>query len=178
VLPAPVEPVRVEPPPAVKTTAGSPREAGRLRFEGDDVSSPHAAVAAIAEARWVALAPGSLYASVLSTAAVPDLADALRVTPGRVVWIANLETHSGESSAASPIDDLRVLLLHGIRVDVVLYDPSAYLEFDPAELTALGVEPSPHALRKSSNAAAHDPERLRRALRGLIGSPSQSGARG
>jgi uncharacterized cofD-like protein len=173
VLPATIEPVRREIKPAEEGEAGA--DAGdpgqgvsRLGFLGDNVKSPDAAVAAINDARWVLLAPGPLYRSVLSSAAVPDLARALKATRARVLWIANLEPDPAEAANLTAIDHLLALRAHGVRVDVVLHDPSATLRFDPSELTSYGVESVPRELRSSANPARHDPERLRSVLRGLI----------
>jgi 2-phospho-L-lactate transferase CofD len=118
----------------------------------------------------VVLAPGSLYRSVLATAAVPDLVAALRSTRARVLWIPNLAADSREAANMIAIDHLLALRLHGIRVDAVMHDPAATLGFDADELTSYGVEPLPRELRHSTNPAMHDPEQLRLALRGLIGS--------
>jgi uncharacterized cofD-like protein len=175
VLPATVEPVqlRIESVAEMSTGAssrGSEHRLSRLRFVGERAESPDAAVAAIEHAQWVVLAPGSLYRSVLATAAVPDLVAALRSTQARVLWIPNLAPDSREAANMIAIDHLLALRLHGIRFDAVMHDPSATLGFDAAELTSYGVESVPRELRHTANPAMHDPEQLRLALRGLIGS--------
>ena len=158
VLPATIEPVRR----VIETVEGDLPP--RLRFVGSRLDSPGAAVAAIHHAQWALLAPGSLYRTVLSTAAVPDVAGALKSTPARVLWIANLEPDGHETSNMTAIDHLLALRAHGVRVDVVLHDPSATLEFDPAELAAYGVRSVSRALRSSRNPGLHDPQLLRSAL--------------
>ena len=171
VLPATVEPVHQQiQAPMAASKGGSEPGLPRLRFVGEHIRSPDEAVAAIKHARWVLLAPGSLYRSVVSTAAVPDLAAALKSTRARVIWIANLEPGLREAASMTAIDQLGVLQLHGVRVDVVLHDPSARLRFDLSELTEHGVESVARALRSSRNPAVHDPGQLRSALGGLIGS--------
>ena len=148
----------------------SGHEFRRLRFASERIKTPAAAVAAIEEARWVVLAPGSLYRSVLSTAAVPDLASALAGTRARVVWIANLEPGSGEPADTTGIDHLRALALHGVRVDFVLHDPSATLGFDPSGLKSCGVKSLPRTLRSGDDTRVHDPARIRAALEEMLGS--------
>jgi uncharacterized cofD-like protein len=148
----------------------SGREFRRLRFASEQIETPAAAVAAIEEARWVVLAPGSLYRSVLSTAAVPALASALAGTRARVVLIANLEPGSCEAADTTGIDHLRALALHGVRVDVVLHDPSAALGFDPSGLESCGVKSLARALRSGNDTRVHDPARLRAVLEGMLGS--------
>jgi uncharacterized cofD-like protein len=174
VLPATVKPVQrlIEPGNAV----GSPGGPGRLRFVGDSLRSPRAAVAAIEHAEWVLLAPGSLYRSVIATAAVPDLARALRTTPAPVLWIASPEPESCGRGEPIGIGELQLLRSHGIRVDAVLYDSQAAHGFDRGELLRCGVEAIPRPLRSPRDFAAGGPQRLRRALAGLIRSPGSVAA--
>ncbi|MBV9005085.1 MAG: YvcK family protein [Solirubrobacterales bacterium] len=181
VITATVQPVRLEVEgtagaPRARSSGRSPRGPSRLRFLGEHVKAPEAAIDAIRHAGSVLLAPGSLYRSVLATAAVPDLACALRSTRARVLWISNLDPGSRETARMSPIDHLRVLRLHRIRVDAVVYDPSASLAFEPAQLNRYGVEPVPRELCSSDDPARHDPERLRLALAELIDSQATSPA--
>jgi 2-phospho-L-lactate transferase/gluconeogenesis factor (CofD/UPF0052 family) len=156
----------------------SGRKVSRLRFAGGRTESPDAAVAAIEHAQWALLAPGSPYRSMISTAGAPDLVRALRSTRARVLWIANLEPGSGEGAKMAAIDQLLALRSHGIRVDAVMHDPAATFTFDPAELTGYGVESVPRELRSTTDPGVHDPDRLRLALRRLIGSRPTSSVGG
>jgi 2-phospho-L-lactate transferase/gluconeogenesis factor (CofD/UPF0052 family) len=173
VLPATVGPVRTEigaavPAPASPASEG-PRERFRqLRFVGGRIDSPEACVDAITHARCVVLAPGSLYRSVLSTAAVPALASALQVTSALVVWLANLEPDVRDAPELRAIDYVRVLRRHGVRVDVVVHDPAAGLRFEPADLEERGVRSLLTALRSSASPALHDSDRVRAALDDLL----------
>ncbi len=172
VLPATIEMVRWEIEPFEDTEAKSQRDSvdrpSRLRFIGDRIDSPAAALDAIADCHCALLAPGSLYRSVLSTVAVPDLAAALRATQARMVWIANLEHDADQRPNMTAIGRLLALRLNGVRVDAVLYDPSATLRFDASELARYGVEAMPRALRSAREPRVHDPERLRSALGELV----------
>ncbi|HEX3689140.1 MAG TPA: 2-phospho-L-lactate transferase CofD family protein [Solirubrobacteraceae bacterium] len=172
VLPATVEPARhdieeIRLPAAGQATT---RPARRLRFADSRTHSPEDAVAAINDARCALLAPGGLYRNILSTCAVPDLAAALATTSARVAWIANLEPDPAEAPGMSATDHLLLLRLHEVRVDAVLYDPTATLSFDAAELSALGVASVTHPLASKTNPGTHDPQLLRAALTGLLGS--------
>jgi uncharacterized cofD-like protein len=177
VLPATIEPPKRETKVVdQKALFASPRSHGRgrkvrkLRFFGEGAESPEAAIAAIHNAQWVLLAPGALYRSVLSTAAVPDLAAALCSTSAPVVWIANLEPDPLEAPDLSAIEHMLVMRLHGVRVDAVLHDPAATLKFDPADLTSHGAESVSRTLRSRTDTALHDPDRLRLALSALFSS--------
>lgn len=156
--------------PALGKTVRQPVR--RLRFPESGSDSPEGALAAIANATVLLLAPGGLYRNILSTCAVPDLAGALAATSARVVWIANLQPDPHDAPGMTATDHLLLLRLHGVRVDMVLHDPSADLGVDAAELSALGVESLAHPLRKKSDPGTHDPELLHAALARLLASGS------
>jgi uncharacterized cofD-like protein len=173
VLPATTELVRWELEPCEDTHAprfpsDSVRRPSRLRFIDARIDSPAAAIDAIEQSEHALLAPGSLYRSVLSTAAVPDLAAALGTTAARVLWIASLERDPDQPATMTAIDHLQALRLNGVRVDAALFDPSAGMRFDASELARYGVEAIPRPLRSIRNPRVHDPKRLRSALRELI----------
>jgi uncharacterized cofD-like protein len=173
VLPATTEPVRREIEWVRRSdhdpAAGAPALPLRtLRFVGERIESPRPAVAAIKQARWALLAPGDIYRSVLATAAVPDIAAALRSTPARVVWIANLEPDPQEPANLTALDHLEIIRSHNVRVDAVLHDPAAALKCDPAELERRGVESVSRPLHSTRSHATHDPKQLRSALADLI----------
>lgn len=179
VLPATTQPVlrKFEPAGSGSTPTdggGSGRQLPRLRFASPDIDSPEPAVAAIEEAHWVLLAPGPLYECVLSTAAVPDLNAALARTRARVMWIANLTPDGHQMAGMSGMDHLQAYSLHGLRVDVVLHDPTAELRFDADELAIYGANSVERPLRRNDDSALHDSDRLRAALRDLI--VSETGA--
>jgi len=164
VLPATAQPVRYE------IEAGCSGASGRtLRFLSGPPEAPAAAVQAIERAQWVLLAPGSLFTSVLSASAVPQLAAALKETQGAVVWIANLQRDSDEPADMTAIDHVLALRRHGVRVDAVVYDPSAELAFSREELAKHGVGAVTGELL-GAPLHCHDPGRLRAVLHELIGS--------
>lgn len=172
VFPATVDPVWQHIDDATLPMPGKAmrRPVRRLRFAGSGSASPEGALAAIAKATLLLLAPGGLYRNILSTCAVPDLAGALAATSARVVWIANLQPDPHEAPGMTAIDHVLLLRLHGVRVDAVLHDPSARLGFDAAELSALGMESVAHLLRSASDPGRHDPELLHTALTLLLAS--------
>ena len=175
VLPATTQPVplEIEPVSEGSADAASARpghELKRVRFASEQIETPAAAISAIEAAQWVLLAPGSLYRSVLSTAAVPEVASALSRTRGQVVWIASVAPGPQEAASTAGVDYLRALRLHGVRVDVVLHDPLATLRFDASVLASHGMRSVARPLRSRRDRALHNPARLGTALEEIIGS--------
>jgi uncharacterized cofD-like protein len=127
----------------------------------DPPASP-AALEALARADQVVIGPGSLFTSVLAAVAVPAVAEGIRSSPGRRVYVANLRPEGEETAGYDVAGHVAALAAHGVEVDVVLADPAAIA------LGALGVPVVSTPLAKA-NGRAHDPARLAAALRGLVG---------
>jgi uncharacterized cofD-like protein len=136
----------------------------------DPPASP-AALAAIAGADQIVLAPGSLYTSVLAVLCVPEIRDAIANAPGRVVNVCNLHTDA-ETAGLDGTDHLRILLDHGGRVDTLLHDPAAGLAVSETDVQELGVTPQAAAIAAVGNGPnsgqGHDPARLAAALVALL----------
>jgi len=100
---------------------------GRVRpislLPADPPACPEA-VAAIRDADWVVLGPGSWFTSVLPHLLVPGLADALITTRARRLVALNLVPQPGETEGFSPHTHLEVLADHApeLTVDIVLAD--------------------------------------------------------
>jgi uncharacterized cofD-like protein len=103
---------------------------GRVRsvslIPADPPACPEA-TAAVREADWVVLGPGSWFTSVLPHLLVPELAGALISTPARRLVALNLVPQPGETDGFSPHTHLEVLAEHApeLTVDVVLADRGA-----------------------------------------------------
>jgi uncharacterized cofD-like protein len=67
---------------------------------------------AIDRAHLVALAPGSLFTSLLPNLLVPGVADALRTSPALKVYVANLMTEPGETDGFTLSDHVAALVEH------------------------------------------------------------------
>ena len=82
------------------------------------------AVAAMRDADWVVLGPGSWFTSVIPHLMVPALRDALVATEARVVVVLNLAEQAGETGGFGPADHLAVLIEHApdLKVHTVLAD--------------------------------------------------------
>jgi uncharacterized cofD-like protein len=123
------------------------------------------AVAAILDADWVVLGPGSWFTSVLPHILVPGLAEALITTGARRIVALNLAAQPGETDGFSPQTHLEVLADHApqLRVDVVLADRgaagSAVADLEKAAgLLGGGLVLADLAMRDGS--PRHDPRQL------------------
>lgn len=129
------------------------------------------AVAAVLDAEFVVLGPGSLFTSVLPHLLVPDLRDAIAKTPAQVVLCLNLVDEAGETSGFSPQAHLHALCAHvpELRVDHVVADVSV-LDRDGLMASAEEVGAAVHFVRvaASDHSARHDPRLLAAAYRSLM----------
>lgn len=105
--------------------ARTPGEVLSIALEPADPPASPAALAAVREADWIVLGPGSWFTSVMPHLLVPELAQALRDTQARRVLTLNLQLNTGETTGFTAVDHLRVLADHApdLHLDVVLADP-------------------------------------------------------
>lgn len=139
------------------------------------------ALEAIAAADAVVLGPGSWYSSVLPHLLMPELLQALRATPARIVVTLNLVPQSGETDGFSPAQHVRVLRRYapGLHIDTVLADGGAVA--DPVGLAEAaaqcGAELVLTAVAAVGDPARHDPHLLADAYREILtGRPAPSSA--
>jgi uncharacterized cofD-like protein len=164
VLKADVEGEAVEGQVAVQNSTGRIRQVGLI--PSDAPACPDA-LAAIAAADQVVLAPGSLYTSLLPVICVPELRAALTETRAGVVQVCNLRPQEPETAGLDGADHLRAVLEHGGRVDRFLYEGGGELPADEDAIRDLGVEPVAGSVARSDG-LAHDPLQLAEALRALV----------
>jgi uncharacterized cofD-like protein len=164
VLKADVEGEAVEGQVAVQNSAGRIR---RVELVPSDAAPPAEAIAAIATADQVVLAPGSLYTSLLPVVCVDGLRSAIAATPSRVVQVANLRPQLPETAGLDATDLLRAVRAHGVRVDAFLYNEHGVLEADEGEMRSWGVEPVAAPVA-TDRGLTHDPRRLAIALHALL----------
>ena len=95
-----------------------------VRLEPNDPEACPEAVAAIDEADWVVLGPGSWFTSVIPHLLVPTLREALAQADALVVVVLNLDEQAGETGGFGPEDHLAVLAEHApeLKVHTVLAD--------------------------------------------------------
>ncbi|MDO5629199.1 MAG: 2-phospho-L-lactate transferase CofD family protein, partial [Mobilicoccus sp.] len=127
---------------------------------------------AVGEADWVVLGPGSWYTSVMPHLLVPQLAQALRDTPGRRLLTLNLEMHTNETQGYSAERHLESLRAHApdVNIDVVLADPQVVEDRDRLATHArrLGAELVVQPVSRPDDPVKHDPLRLAAAYRDII----------
>ncbi|ABK52884.1 conserved hypothetical protein [Acidothermus cellulolyticus 11B] len=122
------------------------------------------AVAAIRDADWVVLGPGSWFSSVLPHLLVPDLADAINTTRARRLVALNLAPQPGETADFSPENHLEALIAHApqFHADVVLADPSTVGDAEALQsvVGALGARLVVAPVARDDGTPRHDPGRL------------------
>jgi len=138
----------------------------RVAVEPAEAEATPEAVEAIIAADQIVLGPGSLYTSVLAATAVPGIADAVRRSPARLVYVCNLRPQPGETAGYSVSAHLAALHRHGLEPDVVLYDADA---IGPAEDVDASVTLTSAATLATPGGLAHDPDLLGAALAALTG---------
>jgi len=145
----------------------------QIRIVPADPPACPEAVAAIDEADWVVLGPGSWYTSVLPHLLVPELAAALHRTRARRCVTLNLSPEKDrETDGMSATAHLRVLHQHApdLRIDAVIADPRAVEEVEPLEDTAaeMGARLLLRQVGTGDGTARHDPLRLAAAYRDVF----------
>jgi len=154
--------------------ASTPGRIGRVGVVPAGARPVPDALAAIAAADQIVLAPGSLYTSVLAVLAVGGLADAVGAAPGVVVQVGNLRTQDAETAGMDAADHLAAVRDHGARVDVYLAPAGGALAVDPDRFAALGAEVVTAPVGDPRD-PEHDPRRLAPALAALLESPRPGG---
>ena len=134
------------------------------------------AVAAVLEADWVVLGPGSWFTSVLPHLLVPRLRDALVATSARTLVCLNLAAQPGETSGFSPEAHLEVLAAHApeLSVDVVLADQDAVGDGRGlmATVSGTGARLVLAPVARGDGTPRHDPARLAEALAIVLDDPA------
>ncbi len=130
------------------------------------------AVAAVGEADWVILGPGSWFTSVMPHLLVPDLAAALHSTAAQRCVTLNLSPETGETRGMSATEHLASLHAHAphLRVDAVVADPRAVEDIEPLfdEAAKMGARVVLRQVSVGDGTPAHDPIRLAAAYRDVF----------
>ncbi|RRD53784.1 uridine diphosphate-N-acetylglucosamine-binding protein YvcK [Buchananella hordeovulneris] len=134
-------------------------------------------IAAVREADWIILGPGSWFTSVLPHLLVPALRRALVATRARRILTLNLVPQRGETEGMSAADHVEVLLRHApdFRLDVIVADPSQVDDIAALDraASASGARVTLRQVHRADDHAVHDELRLAAAFRdacdGLVG---------
>jgi uncharacterized cofD-like protein len=165
----PAEVAEVRGQVAVATTPG---HVVVLGLEPPDPPACPEAVAAIREADWVVLGPGSWFTSVLPHLLVPDLAKALVQTSAARLLTLNLAPQQGETTGFSPHTYLEVLAGHApdLWLDVVLADPDSVSDVAglASVVATFGAELVLERVGVGGGVPRHDPRRLASAYRAIF----------
>lgn len=166
-------------PDAVATVRGqasvakTPGTVEAVRVDPADPPVPPQTLAAIDDADWVILGPGSWFTSVIPHLLVPAVRTALCSTRAKKALVLNLEIGAGESSGYAVEDYLTVLHAHApeLRLDVVVADPEVVV--DEATLRAaaatLGAQLLVAPVARAEHPGQHDVLRLAACFRDMMG---------
>lgn len=131
------------------------------------------AVAAVDEADWVVLGPGSWYTSVIPHLLVPELREALVSAPGRRAVTLNLAPQPGETEGWSPEAHLEVLGSYApdLKLDVVLADKQSVTDHEGlhAVVASFGADLVVADLAVGDGTPRHDPMKLANAYASFLG---------
>ncbi len=158
----------------------------QLKSEPADPEATPAALAAIANADFIVIGPGSLFTSVIPNLIIKGVPEAIKNSRARKVYVCNVMTQKGETTGLSVADHVKALLFHagfpdgsqaGARqrfIDRVLinFTPGVELaelnpntvRFEPEKLKPLGVRPMLRDVGSKQLSGHHDPEKLAAAL--------------
>lgn len=152
--------------------ATTPGEVLSVSLDPADAEACPEALAAIEEADWVVIGPGSWYSSVLPHLLVPGLREALCRTSAGVVVSMNLEANTEETRGMDLAGHLGVLRRHApelcahtVLVDTAAAAENARLEEAAASLGARLVV----ADLASAEPGVHDAHKLGAAYAGMMG---------
>lgn len=84
----------------------------KLSFEPDGVRPTPDAIEAILNAELIVLGPGSLYTSIIPNLLIPGIADAIKQSQARKIYVVNVVTQLGETTGYSVADHLEALFKH------------------------------------------------------------------
>lgn len=150
----------------------------RLLLQAGENQATPQALEAIMEAELIILGPGSLYTSIIPNLLVPGIAEAIRKSKAKKLYVCNVMTQRGETSNYSVADHVEAILLHsgtpldaGFQlVDAVLVNdqppvvptdyPASPVTIDQDRLRKLAVIPIKRPLVTGDSGVHHDPARL------------------
>jgi uncharacterized cofD-like protein len=136
-----------------------------ISLEPPDPEVSPAVLAAITDADWAVLGPGSWFTSVIPHLMVPQLRDVLVATDARLIVVLNLAEQQGETHGFGPADHLAVLAEHApdLQVHTGLADRVSVgddLDELSAVVNALGARLVVDDVAMADGSPRHDPTLL------------------
>jgi uncharacterized cofD-like protein len=147
----------------VATTKGKLKT---LRIIPEVPAAQPEALAAIKDAEWITMGPGSWFSSVIPHLLVPSLRDALIETEAKKILLLNLDSadeSAGEYAGYSPLEHLQILQRYapGLHFDLLILDSSAEGASElHSYLSTIGSELLVADLRSSGAPLHHDVKKL------------------
>jgi uncharacterized cofD-like protein len=128
--------------------------------------------AALADAGWIVLGPGSLWTSVAATLVVPGLGEAVRDSPARVVFVCNTTTQPGQTDGLTLRDHVDIVT-HAAhrRPDIVIANDRGVR---PEAQSALAADGLSLILPRASDQAELAAAGIRLVTADLVGSQTLS----
>jgi uncharacterized cofD-like protein len=137
-----------------------------LRIIPENPTAYPEALAAIADAEWITMGPGSWFSSVIPHLRVPAQRDAIIASKAKKILLLNLDTadkSAGEYAGYSPLEHLRILSTYAptLHFDCVVIDSSAAGQKELREhLSTIGSELVVADLRREGAPLHHDVKKL------------------
>lgn len=150
----------------------------RLICEPEDLKATPEAIEAILDAELIILGPGSLYTSIIPNLLIKGIADAIRKSKAKKLYVCNVMTQKGETEDYTVGDHCEALLAHsgtpmdkGYKlIDAVLINdqipvippgtPARPVPFDQDKIRSFGLIPVKRGLVSPQSAGHHDPQML------------------
>ncbi|MFN8532872.1 MAG: 2-phospho-L-lactate transferase CofD family protein [Dehalococcoidia bacterium] len=106
----------------IQRTSGDPIRRVDVQRVGGGVPEANAeSLATIEQADIIIIGPGDLFGSIIPTLLVPDLADAVRRSNAKKVFVCNIMTQAGKTSGFTVVDHVHAIQsLTRIQVDYIL----------------------------------------------------------
>ena len=147
----------------VATTKGRLKS---LRIIPENPSAYPDAIAAISEADWITMGPGSWFSSVIPHLLVPAQRDAIVNSQAKKILLLNLDTSdksAGEYAGYSPLEHLQILTTYApaLHFDCVVVDSSSEGQSElRSHLSTIGSEFVTADLRSEGAPLHHDVKKL------------------
>jgi uncharacterized cofD-like protein len=168
--------------------AANPDAIAHVTLEPDAPEAFPPAIEALAEADVVVMGPGSLFTSIIPNFLVGGMADTLRSSAAKRVYVCNVANLRGETRGLTAAEHVEALVDHGLAgaIDVVIVHASDAIAHEVCDDAETDVEPVcvteeqlerirelvPEVvladLADADRPARHDRERLFSVLEGVV----------